>query len=128
MLRKRLLAILAGVIVFALVIGSAASLGGLGGTDLGADFEAVGSCDSSGINIVYVTGPSATGFVVTDVTLSSVDAACDTQGVKVELHDTSDATIGTGSATADASGSVTVDIAEDPLAENVEGIAVVISG
>jgi hypothetical protein len=125
---KRLLAMLAGVIVFAVAIGSAASLGGLGGTELGADLEAVGSCDSSGVDVAYVTGHSAAGFVVTDVTLSSIDAACDTQSVKVELHDSSDLTVGTGSSTADASGSVTVNIAEDPLAESVEGIAVVISG
>jgi len=124
-----MLAVLGGVIVFAVVIGSAATLNGLGGTNLGADYEDVVSCDTDGVTVSYETAHSAAGFVVTGVTLSGVnDANCDGQVVDVDIHDNSDASIDEGSTTASGT-SFTVSLTGgDQLAEDVYGVAVVISG
>ena len=53
--RRTLLAVLGGIVAFALVVGAAASLGGLTSTNLGADTSIVAACDTRGITSAYTT-------------------------------------------------------------------------
>jgi hypothetical protein len=68
----------AGVLAVGAVAASAASLGGLNSASVGADQTVVASCDTNGIDMNYNTGYSAadSGYMVTEVLLSNVDAAC----------------------------------------------------
>jgi len=127
--RKRALAGLAGIAFFGSVVASAASLGGLTSTDLGASDSVVASCDTDGIAVAYTTAYDATDarYEVTNVNLSGVAAACAGQDIKVTLADSTDASIGTANAlSSGATQSLTV--AAAPGAEAVANISVVISG
>jgi hypothetical protein len=123
-MRKRMLAVVLGLLVFSLVAASAASLG-VNTASLGAGTEIVASCDDA-VDIAFTTGYSGGEYVVTEVVLSDVSDACDGQDVWVQL--TADAgTLGSGTAQADDSGTVTVPVGASS-AEAVTGVAVVISG
>ena len=80
-MRKKSVAILAGIAIAGAVGASAASLGGLGGEDLGADTGDVASCDTNGIIVAYSTSysPAAGEYVVDSIDLTDVNAACEGQ-------------------------------------------------
>ena len=50
-IKKRIAVVVAGVAIAGAGGASAASLGGIGGDDLGADTGAVGACDTDGIDV-----------------------------------------------------------------------------
>ena len=98
-MRKRLLiAILAGITVFASVFAMAASLGGITSSTVGADNTTVASCDTDGVTTAYTTGWDVTDkrYEVTTVTVAAVNDACDGKTLGVTLTDTTGAQIGTG--------------------------------
>ena len=66
-------------------------------------------------------------YVVTDVTVGGIAAACDTDAIEVTLTDAGGAVIGTGSGVV-SSPSTTVALAAPASAEALEGIAIVIAG
>ncbi len=80
-MRKKSVAVLAGIAIAGAVGASAASLGGLGGEDLGADSAAVESCDTDGITVGYTTSFDATAgeYLVDSIDLSDINADCATQ-------------------------------------------------
>ena len=99
MKKRVLLAMLAGLMVFAGVFALAASLGGITSDKVGADNTTVASCDTDGVSTSYATAWDATDkrYEVTSVTVSGVNDACDGQTLNVSLTDSTGAQIGSGS-------------------------------
>ena len=130
-MRKKSVAILAGLAIAGTVGASAASLGGLGGNDLGADAAEVVSCDTDGVVLAYETSfDAATGeYEVDTVTVSSVNAACDGQDFGLTLTDGTNVlgTEATGQVALTA-GSFSVTVDDGIAAELVTDAALVISG
>jgi hypothetical protein len=131
--RRTLLAILGGIAAFAIVVGSAASLGGITSTSLGADDSVVASCDTDGVTSSYSTVYNTTttaGTKVNDVTIGGLDAACHGKSMTVTLVNTSNASIGEVTQAVPGTGTTNVlnFVTPNVLAENVTGIHVVITG
>lgn len=123
-MRKRMLAIVLGVLVFSLVAASAASLGGLDVSDVGSEARVVASCDTDGVDVDFTTGYQGGAYVVTEVVLGDVD--CPT-GSDVSV------TVEAGAVTETAAGTVTgttVTLALDNAvsAEGLGNVAVLITG
>ena len=129
MSKQLLLALGAGGAATAAVVASAASLGTVDSTDLGAGTSVVSSCDDDGIDVSYTTAFSGGAYKVATVRLDGVDDACAGQGVKVTLYDDSGDSVGSGALTSSAFAGNTADvtISGTASAEAVEGVAVVIS-
>ena len=130
MSKQLLLALGAGGAATAAVVASAATLGTVDSTDLGAGTSVVASCDTDGIDVSYTTSFSAGEYKVTAVTLDGVAAACDGQDVKVTLYDAANSAQGSGSSSAVTftANSAVVGIGTPATAEDTTGVAVVISG
>jgi hypothetical protein len=132
MKKRILLALAAGVTVTGAVAASAASLGGITSTSLGADDTVVASCDTDGIGAGYTTvyESTTTAYNTTAVNLTGVDAACDKLAYSVTLADITDASLNTttGTLTVDASGNATITLSKPVAAEAVEHLSAVISG
>ena len=131
MKKRILLAVLAGLLVFAGVFAIAASLGGVTSTKVGADNTAVASCDTDGVSSGYATAWDATDkrYEITSVTVSNVNDACDGQTLDVSLTDSTGAQIGTGTLAIPASAATafTVSLSTAPSAKLTEGIHVLIA-
>ena len=127
--RGPVVAVLAGLLAFGVVGAAAASLGGLGGKNLGADDSVVASCDTDGVSIAYTNAYDATSglYKVTSVTVSGIAATCSGQSMSVTLRDTANVSLGTGTAIV-AGTSQAVAIAPTASAKLVTGAAVVITG
>lgn len=120
-----------GVTVFAGVIGSAASLGGITGTSLGADDTVVASCDTDGVSVSYTNAYDATDgrYEVGSVTVDGLAAACDGLSMKVTASGAGNASLAEGTVTVPtgAGTTATASFSSTPSAENVTGVHVVIS-
>lgn len=128
-LRKKSIAVLAGLAFAGLIGASAASLGDINSDNLGADAAGVASCDLDGVTVAYNTSVVAGVPVVDSVRMSDVDAACGGQRIEIILTDDSDTQLGVGSRNVPAGGgsfNVTLDAPAD--AETTTGIAIVIAG
>lgn len=129
-MKKLLVALAVGVAVFAAAYASAATLGGLGSDDLGADDSVVASCDTTGgVTTTYQTdyNQTAATYIVTSITISNVDAACAGQTIKAVLSGASDVELTEVTATA-VTGTNVINVTAVVPAENVTGLHVVISG
>jgi hypothetical protein len=126
--------------IVGLTISSAASLNLTGGS-VGASSSVVAACQTSTtgtpptltpITVSVNTGYDATlgGYIVTNVALGAVDAACAGENVKVTLSGASNAKLGewTGIAAAGSATTLTLVGTPTPLvsAKDVSGTAVVI--
>ena len=131
MKRRLLIAILAGLLVFAGVFAMAASLGGITSNQVGADNTAVASCDTNGVTTSYATGWDATDkrYEITSVTVGGVNDACDGETLSVSLTDSTGAQIGSGSVAipTSAATSHTVTMSTAPSAQSTTGVHVLIS-
>ncbi len=139
-MKKRLVyGLLVGATAFAGVAASAATLGGITSTGLGADNVAVASCDTSGVSTSYTTAYNTTteaGYKVDDITVADIADACNGKSMKITLVGASNASLGEVTATVAVDSTATtpdssdtVDfLATNKLAEDVQGIHVVISG
>lgn len=131
-MRKRiLLALFAGAAVFGSAFAFAAALG-LGTHNLAAGDEVVSSCDTDGVVATYDADYTDTavfsGYTVTSVTVTGIDAACEGHTVGVTLTATDGTNLGDATGPADASGSVVLAMPADVSAEAVEGVHAVIHG
>jgi hypothetical protein len=88
-MNKKALAAFGGLAAFGILTASAASLGGLTSSSLGADQTVVASCDSNGIAMAYTTTYDApsNSYKTTAVTISNVDASCATKSYKLTMSD-----------------------------------------
>ena len=131
MKKRTLLAILAGLVVFAGVFAMAASLGGITSGNVGADNTTVASCDTDGVTSSYATAWDATDkrYEITSTTVGGVNDACDGETLSVSLTDSSGTQIGSGSMTipTSAATSFSVTMSPAPSAKLTEGIHVLIS-
>ena len=131
--RRTFLAVLGGIIVCALVVASAASLGGITSSSLGADDSVVASCDTNGVTSAYSSvynTTSTAGFKVNDVTVGGIDDACDGLTMTVTLTGAANAALGSASqAVPTGAGTTNVIsvVGQSILAESVTGIHIVIS-
>jgi hypothetical protein len=131
--KRLILAAMVGAAVFTVAFGTAASLGGITGGDLGADAAVIASCDSDGVAVSYSTSYSAAGtagYKVGSVTVSGINNACDGQDISVNLTGAGDASLQevSSSVPTDAgSTSHTLNFGSSTLAESVTGVHVIIA-
>ena len=130
-MKRTLIAVTAGLVVFASVFAMAASLGGITGSTVGADNTTVASCDTDGVTTSYATSWDATDkrYEVTTVTVAAVNDACDGKSLSVSLTDTTGAQIGTGTLAIPTSAAIShaVTMTTAPSAALTLGVHVVIA-
>ncbi len=127
--RRRGAVVLLGIGAFGLAAASAASLGGLTSSSLGADNGAVSSCDTNGVTVAYGTpayDATAGLYKISTVTVGGIDAACAGKTVAVTLSDSANASLGSGSAVI-AGTTASVTLSTPANAKLVVGAAAVIS-
>jgi hypothetical protein len=132
MSKRKTLAIVAAVAAFAAVSASAATLGGLTGTSLGAETSVVAGCDTDGVNVAYTTAYSATPkeYTVSAVTLSGINVAasgCTGKIASVTLANTAGTSLAAQTATV-VGASLVLTFATPVSAAAVTNVAVVIAG
>jgi hypothetical protein len=130
--RRTIAGVLPGLTVFGAVFAMAATLGGITSGRVGADDEAVASCDTDGVTTSYATSYDAADrrYEITSVTVSGIANLCDGQTLSVSLSDTSGAQIGAGSTgvpTDPVGLSATVPLSPAASAELTVGIHVAIA-
>ena len=133
--RRTLIATILGTLAFALVVASAASLGGIPSSSLGADDASFSSCDTNGVTTSYTTAyttDAPAGYKVGDVTVGGIADACDGQNMSVTLTGAGNASLAeVTQAVPSAAGVFTgvLDFSGDDVpAESVTGVSVVITG
>lgn len=134
-MKKFLVPIAVGVVVFGVVTAFAATLT-VNGTSLAAGNATISACNSSA-NATYTSTLATSGtnkgkYVVTGGTLSTDGlnpSACKGMSYKVTLLDSGNASLGEATGTlADPTGDTTLDFSSNaPLASAVAGVAVVIA-
>lgn len=129
---KRVVMALAGGVLSAGLVGaSAASLGGLTGSSLGADDQIVAACDTDGITVAYVTSYNATAqtYQVTGVNFTAVNAACNAKAASVSLRNAT-TNLGTTNAASItvAAGAFSITLGAPIAASAVNGLSLVIAG
>jgi hypothetical protein len=127
--KKYLLPVGAGVVVFGVVTAFAASLS-VSSTSLGAGNATVASCNDNAA-VAYTTTGSKVSTAVATISGSAASGACDNKTAQISLTGTGGAVLASHTATV---GSTTTDIAtvsfagDNIDAHDVTGVAVVISG
>ena len=127
-MRKYLVPLGAGVVVFGAVTAFAATLN-VTSTSLGAGNAAVASCNISAA-VTYNTAPTtaAKTYKVTTAPVTSA-ATCNGMAYRVTLLGTSNVSLGEKTGTLDATGADTPDFSSlNVAAQDVLGVAVVITG
>lgn len=127
--KRKLAAVVAGLSTVGVVGASAASLGGVTTGGLGADVGVVASCDTDGVTLSYTnTYDSTSGtYKTSTVSVSGINAACNTKSISVTLKDSSGTALGSGTTTV-AAGAASITLTPSASASSVTGAAVIISG
>jgi hypothetical protein len=129
--RRVVAAIAAAASAFAVVGASATTLGGITGTDLGADTAVIGSCDTNGVTLAYTNTYDASlgRYQTTSVGVSGINAACAGKTLSLTLKDNTNASLASGTVASITGTSETVTMSGSGANANaVVGAAVVISG
>ena len=128
---KVVTAVVGGLLTMGVVGASAASLGGLTGSGLGADDQIVAACDSDGISTAYTTAYSAAAqtYQVTAVNFTLVNPACTGKAASLTLRNGTTAlgTTTVASITV-ATAAFTITLGTPVTATSVTGLSLVISG
>jgi hypothetical protein len=85
--RKKVMAIVFAVLAFSLIAASAATLGPINASDVGANTGVVGACDNNGVNVSFTTGLVGGVPRVTEAHLTGIANACDGLNLFVTLQD-----------------------------------------
>lgn len=129
--KSPLIAVLVGVSIAGIAGASAATLGGLNSDTVGSDNDIVAACDTDGITVDYTTSYSAADqeYKVTAVVFGGVNAACNGLAASVSLRDDvlELATKSSASITV-AADSFTLTLDTPVVAEDVDGVSLIISG
>lgn len=129
-MRKKLTAIVLAVLAFSMIAASAASLGGITTSQLGAENDVVAGCDPDGIAVDFTVTYSAADleYKTSTVDITGIATpACDGQAIAVTLIDGAGASLGSANATLGA-GQTNYSAAIPASAADVARIAVVIDG
>lgn len=131
MTKRTLVALIAGLAVFATTFAFAATLGGLTSGDVGANNTVVAACDTDGVSTSYSAASwDATDerYEVASVSVDGVSDSCDGDTLKVTLTDSGGAQLseGTLAIPTSAATSHTVNLSAAVSAEQVLGVHVVI--
>lgn len=129
-MRKKSVAVLAGLAITGLVGAAAASLGGLNAESLGSDDEVVAACDTvGGIDVGFTTSYDAASgrYEVDSVDFAGADAACEGLEYDATLTGAGGALLGSNNGTVPTGGAWSVSLT-DVSAEAVLGVSLVISG
>jgi hypothetical protein len=132
MKKRTLVALVAGLAVFASTFAFAATLGGLTSGEVGANNVLVAACDTDGVTTSYASATwDATDEVyeVGSVTVSGVNDACDGDVLKVTLADGTGAQLSEGTLNpipTSAATSFSVSLAASVAASSVTNVHVVI--
>jgi hypothetical protein len=126
---KKALAALGGLAAFGILTASAASLGGLTSSSLGADQTVVASCDTNGVSIAYTNSyvVASNSYSTTGVTLSGVDPACATKSFKLSFANGTTALAETTGTIQAGGGTQSVTLTAAVDAKSVTNTALVIS-
>jgi hypothetical protein len=129
-MNKKALAALGGLAAFGILTASAASLGGLTSSSLGADQTVIASCDTNGISMAYTNAYDApsNSYKTTAVTISSVDPSCATKTYKLTMSDGTASLNETSGTVTLASGSQTITLSAAVDSKSVTKTALVITG
>ena len=127
-MKRKTIAVVAGIAVFAAVSASAATLGGLKTDDLGANSNAVAGQLTGGVNVSFTTAYDSTlgGYKVTGVTLTANGSETfpTTGAVSLTLKGASGASLGTITGTG---GTLTYS-GTTIAAHDVQGVSLVVNG
>ena len=128
-MKRSLLALLAGVVVFGAVLGLAASLN-LTTDTLGAGNAVVAACQVPALNTSYTSTYAAgqPGYQVTTVTVSGVAAGCQNKAYKLTLSGVGASNASLGEQTGTTPAAATFTGAFTVNAASVTGVSLVISG
>ena len=129
-MKRIVTAVLAGLLVFSVVYGLAASLN-LTSDSLGAATTTVAACQAGALNATYTSTYSAAapGYTVGTVTVTGLAATCFSKPYKVTLAGAAGASLGEATGTTPAVGtSFAAAFAPAVSAASVTAISVVISG
>ena len=124
-MRKKVMAVVVAVLAFSLIAASAATLGGITSETVGADVGVVASCDTDGVGASFETAYVGNNYVVTGVTITGIDAACDGLDIDVTVSNNSGSVNDSNGGTV-AGTSVTLSLAGAVTAEQLTRVAVVI--
>lgn len=127
---NKLIAIAGAFAAFGILTASAASLGGLTSTSLGADQTVVASCDTDGISLSYtnIYDSVTNAYKTSAVTMSGVALPCATKAFKLTLSDgTASLAENTGTVTL-TSGSQVITLTAAVDAKSITKASLVISG
>lgn len=129
---KKLMSIVFGLGAFGTLTASAATLGGLNSSSLGADQTVIASCDTDGIALSYTNtyDPATNAYKTSAVTMSGIAVACNAKTFKltlsggtVSLGESSGAVVSTTGATTQ-----TVTLATPVDAKSITNASLVITG
>jgi hypothetical protein len=130
-MRRAVVALLIGAAVFGGIYGLASSLN-VSAKSLGAGNSAVAACQSGTLTASYATSYSSTipGYQVGVVTVNGLASTCYSMAFKVELVNSSNASLGEVTGTTPSTGtSFTADFTSANVpAANVAGVHMVITG
>jgi hypothetical protein len=111
-MKRLLLAVLFGSSVYTIALASAATIGTVTDSGVGAGNTVVSSCDTDGVNTAYTTAYSAStpGYNVTNVSVTSINTACNGKAISVTVakSDGSTPATGTGSVASGAANNIAV--------------------
>lgn len=127
--RRKALAVIIPALLIGVAGASAATLGGITAPSLGADSASVTSCDTDGVTLAFTNSYDAASgtYKTTAVAVSSINATCNSKTLSLTLKDSSNVSLGSGSATV-AAGAASVTISGGGAsASSVAGAAVIIT-
>jgi len=127
--KRTVIAVIAGLLVFGGVIASATSLGGVTSKALGSSASVVASCDTDGVTLGYTTAFDATtgAYRVSAVTVGGIAPSCNGQNIQVSLRNTGGTLSASTATTAVASTSATLAVSPTYDVANVDSASVLIA-
>jgi len=129
-MNKKFLAPLAGLAVAGGIFASAATLGGVTTTGMGASTAVVASCDTDGVTLAYTTAYDATTgtYRVSTVSVSGIAPACSGKNISVSLRNAAGTSSVSSTPTAVASTTAALSVSPTFDAAAVDNATVLIAG
>ena len=130
-MKRIVIAIIAGLVVFGGTFAFAAGLGSITTGTVGDSTVVVASCDTDGVTATFGTPTwDATNkrYGVTSLNVTSINTACNGDAIKVTLKDGTGASLGESAAATVAAGAASLTFSPSVSAQTVAGMDVVIAG